>query len=88
LSDKGDVSLYVDTGRAGQLAGSDTVAIVFFEEQFEHELAHLPNLLRVGGNHHIFFYFGTARRRKVRLSFYLDDTQPTAFDGSEDLVVT
>jgi hypothetical protein len=45
LGDEGKISLDVNAGRTGQLTGGNTVTIVFFEEEFEHELASLLNLL-------------------------------------------
>jgi len=60
LGDEGNVSLYVDSGRTGELAGSNTVAVMLLEEQFKHKPPHLLNLFRIGGNPHAFFHFGTA----------------------------
>jgi hypothetical protein len=87
LGDEGKISLNVNAGRTGQLTGGNTVTIVFFEEEFEHELTSLLNLLRVGGYHHTFLDFSTAGGLEVWFAFHLNHAEATTFYGFKDFVV-
>jgi len=84
---EGNISLNVDAGRTGQLTGGNTVTIVFLEEEFEHELTSLLNLLRVSGYHHSFLDFSTAGGLEVWFPFYLNHAEATTFYGFKDFVV-
>jgi hypothetical protein len=87
LGDEGNISLNVDAGRTGQLTGGNTVTIVFLEEEFEHELTSLLNLLRVSGYRHSFLDFSTAGGLEVWFAFHLNHAEATTFYGSKDFVV-
>jgi hypothetical protein len=87
LGDEGNISLNVNAGRTGQLTGSNAVTIVFLEEEFEHELASLLNLLRIGGYHHALLDFSTAGGLKVWFAFHLNHAEATTFYGFQDFVV-
>ncbi len=87
LGDEGDISLNIDASRAGQLTGSNAVTVVFFEEEFEHELSSLLNLLRVGGYHHAFLDFSAAGGLEVWFAFHLNHAEATTFYGFKDFVV-
>ncbi len=49
---QGDVALDVHSGGTGLLAGADAIRIVVREQELERRLARLPDLRRVGHDHH------------------------------------
>jgi hypothetical protein len=69
------------------LTGGNAVTVVFFEQEFEYELASLLNLLRVGGYHHAFLDFSAAGGLEVWFAFHLNHAKATTFYGFEDFIV-
>jgi hypothetical protein len=87
-ADECEVTLNINAGRTGQLAGSHTVTVVLPQEKLNKELPRFDNFCGVGGDHHAVSDGGAAGRYEFRFTLHPDNTNPTTLQGSKNLTVT